>query len=201
MTCLATHKGTWLRLLFACGLLGVACGDSENSSDSFATRDTSLEPSHHRSARERCDNVRPRGSFSSSPIEVGPGDCVSDADCSDGPNGRCDFDSGAARCTYDACFSDAECDSGPCSCGVKGAPNLCLGGNCQVDAQCGKGSYCSPSLGSCGNYSGVVAYWCRTPEDTCVEDSECVNPEVGGGYCAYYPEVGHWACQYNHCVG
>jgi hypothetical protein len=76
-----------------------------------------------------------------------------------------------------------------------------MGGNCQIDADCGGGGFCSPSLGECGNYSGVVAYWCRTPEDTCVEDSDCVDPERGDGYCAHYPQVGHWACQYGQCVG
>jgi hypothetical protein len=153
---------------------------------------------NHRATAEMCDNERAAGG-----VDYDNDICVEDADCTEGDNGRC-LDLRGAACTYDGCFSDAECTSGgPCGCGMGfwGDHNACLGGNCQVDADCGDSGYCSPSFGSCGGYSGVVAYWCRTPEDTCVEDEECISPNAGAGYCAFYPEVGYWACQYGQCDG
>jgi hypothetical protein len=159
------------------------------------------EPSSHRAAAEACDDVRPPGGANGTGGESDLNQCASDADCTDGANGRCDFSRGGTICTYDECFSDEDCEVGPCECGSSYGVNRCMAGDCQVDADCGEGGFCSPSMGSCGNYSGTVAYWCRTPMDTCVEDSECVDPNVGAGYCAYYPEVGYWACQYGQCVG
>ncbi len=161
---------------------------------------TPTPPSEHRAVAEECDNERPPGNVS----EFYEGEaCTTDEECTDGPNGRC-VDRRGPSCTYDECFADSDCTKGgPCGCeqGFWSDYNTCLAGNCQVDADCGEGGFCSPSFGSCGSYSGVVAYWCRTPQDTCVEDSECIDPEKGAGYCALYPEVGYWACQYGQCVG
>jgi hypothetical protein len=127
-------------------------------------------------------------------------ECIRDADCSTGENGRCEFRRGLA-CTYDECFADGDCNrGGPCGCegGVWSDSNACLLGNCRTDAECGSG-YCSPSFGDCGDYSGVIGYYCHTPEDTCVDDTDC--SESGAGYCMYRPEVAHWACGYGVCVG
>jgi hypothetical protein len=107
-------------------------------------------------------------------------------------------------CTYDTCYSDSSCTlGGPCACeGESGSPgNSCVRGNCRTDADCGSNGYCSPTLGGCGNYGGVVGYYCHTAADTCVNDSECVMPMMPPGYCMYSPEVGHWACGYGQCVG
>jgi hypothetical protein len=131
------------------------------------------------------------------------GDCLRDADCTAGANGRCNNNREYWTCSYDQCFSDAACTSGgPCACeGESGAlGNACLPGNCQTDADCGNAGYCSPTFGGCGNYSGVIAYYCHTRGDACVDDSDCVSPEQAG-YCMYSPEVGHWACGYGQCVG
>jgi hypothetical protein len=76
-----------------------------------------------------------------------------------------------------------------------------MAGNCQIDADCGDGGYCSPTQGDCGSYSGIIGYYCHTPADTCVNDSECSDPERGPGYCMYRPELGHWQCGYGQCVG
>jgi hypothetical protein len=134
----------------------------------------------------------------------GNGECLSDADCTANDNGRCWNNREFWFCTYDTCYSDATCTSGgPCACeGESGSPgNTCLPGNCQTDADCAGGGYCSPTMGGCGNYGGVIAYFCHTPADTCLDDSECVSPTQGAGYCMYSPEVGHWSCGYGQCVG
>jgi hypothetical protein len=134
---------------------------------------------------------------------TGNGECLIDADCTANDNGRCFVNRGLQFCTYDTCYSDATCSSGgPCACeGESGSPgNTCLPGNCQTDADCGGNGYCSPTLGGCGNYTGVIAYYCHTPTDRCLDDSDCVS-EQGPGYCMYTPEVGHWTCGYGQCVG
>jgi len=133
----------------------------------------------------------------------GNGECVSDADCTAMDNGRCWDNRGYWFCTYDTCYSDVTCTSGgPCACeGESGSPgNTCLPGNCQTDADCGAKGYCSPTFGTCGNYSGVIAYYCHTSADTCLDDADCVS-SMGAGYCMYSPEVGHWSCGYGQCVG
>ena len=133
------------------------------------------------------------------------GECARDSDCTAGPNGRCGNNRELWSCSYDECFENSECTSGgPCACGGRygsDGPNLCMPGNCQTDGDCGNGGYCSPTQGDCGNYSGIIAFYCHTPDDACVNDSECVHPEQGGGYCMYRPELGRWACGYGQCVG
>ncbi len=133
-----------------------------------------------------------------------PGECASDANCTTGDNGRCEGNRGMFFCTYDTCYTDATCTSGgPCACeGQSGSPgNTCLPGNCQTDADCGSGGYCSPTFGGCGDYEGVIAYYCHTAADTCLDDADCVDPVQGPGYCMYTPELGRWACGYGQCLG
>lgn len=128
--------------------------------------------------------------------------CATDAHCTDGVNGRCEERRGTA-CTYDECFEDSECNTGgPCACegGFWSDSNACLLGNCRTDADCGDG-YCSPSFGDCGDYAGVIGYYCHTPEDTCIDDADCGGSDMGPGYCMYRPEVARWACGYGQCVG
>lgn len=195
-------------------LAGSSVGDETDARDSTEDESTSSgagktsehgtkqirKPKNHRPEAVECDQVRPPGGFSSGYEGAA---CAKDEDCTEGINGRC-VDRRGPSCTYDECFTDTDCSTGgPCGCelGFWSDANACLGGNCQVDADCGEGGYCSPSFGSCGHYAGVVAYWCRTPQDTCVEDADCGDPERGAGYCAFFPEVGYWACQYVSCVG
>lgn len=133
------------------------------------------------------------------------GECVRDSDCTAGANGRCDNNREWWSCSYDECFDDSACTTGgPCACGGRygsDGPNVCMAGNCQTDADCGDAGYCSPTQGVCGSYGGIIGFYCRTPTDTCVNDSECADPTRGGGYCMYTPELGHWACGYGQCVG
>lgn len=53
-----------------------------------------------------------------------------------------------AECEYDQCMSDAQCTDGPCICGGSDAVNSCQGGLCRVDADC-NGGYCSRSEDEC----------------------------------------------------
>lgn len=131
------------------------------------------------------------------PGGITSGLCTSDAECVDGVNGRCGFSRIGGECSYDACFSDADCaPDEACSCdGSRGGGNACIDALCHIDADCGAYD-CSPSLGSCGHYFPPVGLYCHTAADTCYGDDECV-----GGYCAYNPELGRWACSNAECAG
>ena len=165
------------------------------------------EPDSHRPEAVTCDRERP---FYEIPVEASgwgaPMDCTTHEECTDGENGRCTGNSHDGwRCTYDSCFEDADCGSTVCACdgGWRSGSNTCLGGNCQVDADCGAGGWCSPSMSECGLYGGVTGYWCHTPEDTCTDDSDCPGTgDFGGpGYCMFSQTLGHWECSYSQCAG
>lgn len=135
---------------------------------------------------------------------------MTDADCSDatqGKNGRCVFARIGAICTYDTCFDDSACAGKVCACRqqadmASGDTNHCLTmGNCRVDADCGSGGSCSPTLGSCGHYTGIVGYYCHTGKDACINDSDCAQDGGLGGYCAYNPAAGAWQCSTAECAG
>ena len=162
-------------------------------------------PMNHRATANACDATRPsvEPMLPEQPSEAIQ--CRSHADCTEGKNGRCMIVGHAWQCTYDACFTDLDCPSSGslpqvCQCegGLFTDNNVCLSTGCQVDADCGDGGYCSPTLGSCGNYLGVVAYYCHTKDDECIDDSDC---SAQSGYCAYQPTVGHWQCSTTQCLG
>ena len=156
------------------------------------------EPTEHRAEAIPCDNERP-----SPPIEPDAGGgCTTHEECTEGNNGRCTtFPRGFTSCTYDACFDDSGCGTSVCLCENSrvGNANTCLMGNCQVDADCGEGNYCSPSFGDCGDYSGVVSYYCHSVDDECTNDDDCAG--APNAYCRFSDEVGHWACSSAQCVG
>ena len=177
-----------------------ACGKEESSPGPLP------EPESHRSEAVVCDRERPLGEISTADAggEAVTG-CTTHEECTDGENGRCTLANRyERRCTYDSCFEDADCGSTVCACdgGWRSGSNTCLSGNCQVDADCGAGGWCSPSLSDCGFFGGVEGYWCHTPEDTCTNDSDC--PETGDfggpGYCMYSQTLGHWECSYSQCA-
>jgi hypothetical protein len=127
------------------------------------------------------------------------GSCDKDTDCTKGLNGRCvvsGADAIMCACSYDLCTSDTQCKmGGPCSCHdsayMGGIGNTCVPGNCRVDADCegGKG-YCSPSDAQVG-CGGLPSYYCHTPSDSCVNDSDC----GGGNGCVYQVKPPRWECQ------
>jgi hypothetical protein len=172
-------------------------------------------PAKHRPSAVACSTDRPAGACMA-PVAAGasaptPG-CTKDSDCTAGSNGRC-LALGrvaACSCSYDLCTTDADCaqTGGPCACrpdaqGIVAptttASNICLAGDCRVDADCGAEGYCSPSLGSCGAYSGVTGYYCHTPTDACVDDADCTAQ--GGGDCRFNPTKKAWDCEITQCVG
>jgi hypothetical protein len=193
------------------GALGVA-GVVGSTAQAGAAGMTTREPEKHRPTATACDHTRP----SAEPDVPADGDpswvmCQSNAECTDGENGRCTGNGhDGYQCTYDACFSDSDCPalaSGTprlCQCegGSRADNNVCLGGNCRVDADCGGGGYCSPTLGSCGNYTGTQGYYCHTSNDECLDDADCnADGSSYPGYCAFMPEVGHWMCSMAQCAG
>ena len=198
--------GRWWRgasAAVAAWALAGGCGGQTDDPDSHQNIGLGRVPENHRAAAVGCDDQRPPGDgrayFEGS-------ECSQDTDCSAGHNGRCSGFRNGSSCTYDECAADADCtSSGPCACEAAfwSDANACLPGNCRTDAGCAGGNgYCSPTFGDCGNYAGVIAYYCHTPDDTCIDDVDCVGNEMQGeGYCMYRPELGHWECGYGQCVG
>lgn len=121
---------------------------------------------------------------------IGVGACKSDSECRDGKDGQCvlSLPSGTCSCTYDACFVDSDCSGGVCACSGHYSGNTCVSGNCRLDADCGRGGYCSPVMAACGG--AIIGYQCHTQKDKCVTDAECVDRA-----CTFVPNEGGWACR------
>jgi hypothetical protein len=191
-----------VELAAVAGIVGAGCGGQTNDPGGvgFAVERV---PEKHRAAAVACDDERPPGNVRAF-FFLGS-ECAQDAQCSAGHNGRCQDFRGTSACTYDECAVDGDCSSsGPCACEAAfwSDANACLPGNCRTDADClGGGGYCSPTFGDCGDYAGVIAYYCHSPDDTCIDDSDCTSATQGPGYCMYRPELGHWECGYGQCVG
>ncbi len=155
-------------------------------------------PEKHRTAT-RC----PKTVIVDAHDRMGPspgGPCSADADCKAEKNGRC---TSKGTCTYDECYLDSDCKKGVCMCEEYGKRGYyCLeAGDCRTDEDCGD-DYCSPTFDlTCGPYHGVIAHRCHTPDDKCQNDEDCRKDGQSFGYCAFHPEVGHWACGYAMCKG
>jgi hypothetical protein len=189
-------------------------------------------PANHRTAGSMCPQDRGMGVMETSPQclqGAGPvvPNCVGDTDCTNGANGRCLRFGGPAcsdYCSYDECTSDSDCAGNvPCACRSSSSdsgPNACAtASNCRVDADCGPGGFCSPSLvnkicqcsdpkfctpadlagcsgggcscsGNCGS-----GYFCHTPKDSCLDDSDC-----GSGLCTFDLTGQTWLCV-SLCIG
>jgi hypothetical protein len=185
-------------------------------------------PLNHRPVAIACPQARAPETTVPVCVDGGPNSifcstnpCAVDSDCDAGTNGRCAPECCAAfelMCSYDECFDDSDCQGGPCQCRDSSSnndPNLCFtAGNCTVDADCGPGGYCSPSMVDFGNFPGddffcwcpagggswpgvcPAGYYCHTPGDTCVNDSDCSNVPC------VYDIVNHiWDCQVFYCPG
>jgi hypothetical protein len=167
--------------------------------------------SSHRAVAVACEKARGPGN----PGKSEGGMCKADADCTKGKNGRCQLRGARYRqneCTYDECFSDADCDGGKGVCGCEhdatnqGAGHYCSPGNCRVDADCGKGGFCSPSMPNCslnGPYY-PTGYFCHTKKDECTNDDDCKPPSKKGygpigTRCAWAPESARWVCSSEEC--
>lgn len=166
------------------------------------------EPLVHRATAGACPTTRAAANCN---VSTGGASCAADSECTGGTNGRCVGNShDGCSCSYDTCSTDGDCTADQlCACrndwhyGPDG-PNVCLPSNCRVDADCGVGGYCSPSLDpGCGAYFGVTLWRCHTAKDKCVDDADCTNLDGGYGapFCGYSPELGYWACSTTQCVG
>jgi hypothetical protein len=189
-----------------------ACGGS-TSSPSDAGADAAHAPAtvplQHRPSDAACLQPPPAAG-----CPFPGGTCTTDAQCTSptAPNGRCiEPSENVCTCTYDACAGDTACPTGQ-TCACHGSPyvgasgSACIAGNCRVDSDCEGGhGYCSPSPSAqCGAGSGpgLTGYYCHTPTDVCVDDSDCPvlkNPtdpnDTTPQTCAYSPAAGHWQCQ------
>ncbi|MFO0578484.1 MAG: hypothetical protein U1A78_31145 [Polyangia bacterium] len=192
-------------------LLAAACStsttDAPGGMDLSVTRVPPRAPLNHRAAAGTCPMDRPPGTTMGG---GGASQCTSDADCKDatkGQNGRCVFSRLGTICTYDTCFDDSPCGGKVCECRAAAtmastSTNHCLAeGNCRTDGDCGPGGYCSPSFGSCGAYFGVIAYYCHTSKDDCIDDADCTTDGGLPGYCAYNPATSTWQCSTSLCAG
>jgi hypothetical protein len=98
-------------------------------------------------------------------------------------------------CTYDTCSGDSACPTGQtCACHgstYNGGGNACVPGDCRVDSDCeGGAGYCSPAFATMG-CGGLAGYYCHTPKDQCVNDTDCAN----GNVCTYSTSEARWTCQ------
>jgi hypothetical protein len=204
-------------------LAGLGCGSSVTvgATDAGATDAPALDrpvvdvpptvrvPMRHRATATTCDAMRPPSTCDPGAVPMSA--CVADGDCAMGTNGRCVGNQrDGCRCSYDVCTEDRDCTlGGPCECrlasrGGSGA-NVCIPGNCRVDADCGAAGFCSPTLGDCGDFGGLSGYYCHTPADECIDDADCRGVDAGflgqTPYCAYSREVGRWRCSNQACAG
>ncbi len=171
-------------------------GGTSTSSGSTSGSGSGAVPVNHRPSDSTCPAQR-AGGMCTGPSEAGAVGCRNDCDCTAGKNGRCDpVGVGGPQplpsCTYDECFDDSQCPAQlPCECRPSASSrdaNFCLiGSTCRVDSDCGPGGYCSPS-----NYNEWCGtkYHCHTPQDTCVNASDCPAQQ----FCDFDTMAGRWAC-------
>jgi hypothetical protein len=195
----------------------VACGGEtepppDASLDALAKTDSSKPdastrvPLDHRATAVACPSARGSGPPTQPYPQKQSNGCSSDSDCTAGKNGRC-FPSeplvSGGGCSYDECFVDSDCATKtPCACrasSTDNAANVCdPGGNCAVDSDCGPNGYCSPSVSACG---GPAPYFCHTPADECIDDSDCPPATSTGcettAFCAF--DTQRWSCTQLTC--
>jgi hypothetical protein len=179
------------------GLLVLSCTSAPGGGSPLEAGVVGRIPANHRPGGATCPRARGPGALTPGcNYDSGALACRTDGDCTAGDagsTGRCLPAPGVAcapACSYDACFSDTDCSGKPCACRASGsdsAANVCLTGNCAVDADCGPGGYCSPSglPDACG-----LGYYCHTPGDGCVDNADCPSSEG----CSFDPHQLAWAC-------
>lgn len=137
-------------------------------------------------------------------------ECTSDAMCTARPNGRCLFDAsrGNGLCSYDGCTTDADCAGNQvCHCRLSetsNQPNICLPGNCRIDADRGSSGACSLSWvpGARPPWEGdggpgfttafSTGYFCHTSADCCSNNSDCTPNGSHYDYCLF--STNKWTC-------
>jgi hypothetical protein len=190
------------RLLAAFPVLFACASSTSSPADAGAEAAVIKAPTVHRLLAEACPTDRPP----STPSGISGGSCTTDAECTQGKNGRClSIAVGPPSCSYDLCAKDADCgqSAGVCQCRAtaEGGANVCRQGNCRTDGDCGvtgKG-FCSPSAVNIditcrsGIPAGSFGYFCHAPSDECSSDSDCTTSPTGQA-CIFDPGKSHWAC-------
>jgi hypothetical protein len=160
-------------------------------------------PILHRPTATSCPQERGPGTSNFGTCNCPQCPCIQDGDCVGGTNGRCTSGPFACSmgCSYDACFSDADCAGNmPCACRSSDSNsmlNFCANqSNCHIDADCGLDGACSPSLlnlvqnngyATCNDWA--TGYFCHTPNDRCIDDSDCYQ-----GTCNFDLTNQVWSC-------
>lgn len=188
-------------------LVLAACGSSSPSTTTDAGADAAVRtPAVHRGQATACPSDRPAGT-----TVPNQGSCATDAECTQGKNGRCvSIALAPSACTYDTCFADSDCGgSGDCQCrdAASGGANACRQGNCKTDADCGVvgRGFCSPSgvlldvYCRTGVPAGSFGWFCHVPADECVSDSDCGSSALTGA-CIFDVTKQHWACSSIACT-
>jgi hypothetical protein len=198
------RKAPFIAFVVACGggvVGGTDASTTDAKSDAKNGDASTRVPAKHRATPQACPTDRGAGPAPQPYPQNQSNGCTSDADCTAGVNGRCFPNEGLVGpggCSYDAC-SNAMCGATtPCTCrasATDNTANVCdTGGNCAVDSDCGPGGYCSPSASGCG----MAPYFCHTPSDGCIDDSDCPAPDPAScasfSTCAFDPQQQHWAC-------
>ncbi len=180
-------------------------GGPTEQADSGLCNGGTRVPQVHRAQASACSSARGSGDQ----FTPRSGDeCTSDATCTTGSNGRCLFLAGNGHCSYDACTSDTDCTGGAvCDCrpsGTSNRPNICLGGDCRVDTDCGATGYCSRSEipgaipvwegNGAPGFSTVFStgYFCHTANDCCIDKVDCAPNGTHYDYCLFAKD--RWMC-------
>jgi hypothetical protein len=193
-------------LLLALFGVGVNCstdnaaidpGRSDAKPPAACTNGGTRVPQVHRARSIACPTARAAGdSFAPRAGD----ECTSDAACMANANGRCLLIGGNGRCSYDSCARDEDCPgTAVCECRPNEAsnnPNVCISGDCRIDADCGATGYCSrskiPGVGesSFGPFSS--GYFCHTEKDCCMDNSDCTANGPHGDFCLFGKQ--RWDC-------
>ena len=134
----------------------------------------------HRVASDACTQP-PAGACSLVPEpEQEPFECMTDADCTAAPFGRCaeqgDIDWGYAFCGCDyGCATDADCGAAQvCICSALGGH--CVSAACKTDADCPSGALCATAQIGYGECASTT-YACQSPLDKCMPWDDCEYPD------------------------
>jgi hypothetical protein len=138
----------------------------------------------------------PEGAVGDCDPELASGSCVTDADCTDAPNGFCNLEEGkglTCGCQY-ACRTDADCgDDQLCLCA--GAESRCVDAGCHTDAECG-GYTCQLGYDPrvCSDARRYFA--CGSPADECHAFSDTCDSNACEA-CSWSADDCAWACRYD----
>ncbi|MEM9694956.1 MAG: hypothetical protein AAGA56_20610, partial [Myxococcota bacterium] len=139
------------------------------------------------------------------------GQCRTDADCKDGPYGRCVVEvaqvGAFCGCRY-SCANDSDCDPGEvCVCSdaaeLPHQTSTCVPASCRSADDCKSGA-CEVSVFNNGCWNEMTVA-CRSERDECASDADCSD----GTRCVYTKNrawvratggEGHWRCAGISCA-